>query len=199
MKTTPFTAGYTFVEMLVVLAIAALTLTSVTTAIVAFYRANSASLAQAYAVEGARQGIESAVAAIRGIQYGSDGSYPLSAVSSNDFTFYSDLNGDGIAEKVRFYLSGTDFKEDIYYSAGSPPAYGASPSMSKTLADSVRNGAEGVPIFHYYDAANAELASVDVNDPVAYVSAALIVNEDTASQQDYTLRSTAALRNVSQF
>lgn len=190
--------GYTLVEMLVVIGITLATLGSLVSAIMLFYRTNLTTLQQAYGVQSARQGIQSTVRDIRGIQYGSDGSYPIASTSANSFSFYSDENGDGIPEKIRYFLSGTDLKQGVIYSSGNPPVYGGNETL-KTEADGVQNVARGVSLFRYYNASSTELFAVSTTTAIAYVTVTLVVNEKPGTVQDYTLRSTAALRNVSQF
>jgi prepilin-type N-terminal cleavage/methylation domain-containing protein len=189
------TRGYTLIEMMVVMAISILTMLVVTTAIYFFYKANGKALNQGYAIENAREGVQLAVRDTRGIQYGADGSYPIYSIAPLAFTFYADTNKDGVSEKISYFLQGTNFVRGITYANGS--VYPANSEVDTVLSKYVQNGIEGKPIFHYFDASSTEQNSLSIVDPVTYVTVLLVVNASTTS--DYTLRSTAALRNVSQF
>ena len=192
--------GYTLIEMIAVIAIASITLVATTAAIILFYRSNLKSLNQAYAVESARTGMQHMVADIRGIQYGADGSYPVSSIATSSFVFYTDTNGDGVAERVEYYLSGTNLIRGITYYSGIPPVYTLSTESTTTVSSYVRNNLENVSLFSFYTSTSTQITTYSTTTRVAYVSVALVVNQNiSTSTGDYTLRSTAALRNVSQF
>ncbi len=193
-----FTAGYTLIEMVVVIGIFSLILFASVAAALIFFRTNSGTLTQAYAVENARAGLQHIVADLRGAQYGADGSYPLANISGTDVAFYSDINGDGVPERVHYYLSGATLFRGVETAAGSPPAYGA--EATSTIASSTQNIAEDVPLFHFYNAGGAEVTTISQANPVAYMTVYLIVNgQGNGAAGDYVLRSTATLRNASQF
>ncbi|MDE2213068.1 MAG: prepilin-type N-terminal cleavage/methylation domain-containing protein [Patescibacteria group bacterium] len=192
--------GYTLVELIVVIAITTLTIIATTAAIIIFYRSNSTTLNEAYAVESARQGIEKTVADIRGIQYGADGSYPVSAIATSSFTFYSNVDDSNTPEWVQYYLSGTTFVRGTIVATGSPPTYPVANESTTTISKYVRNGLENIPIFQYFNASSTQITTYSTTTAVAYVTVELVVNENTStSTGDYILRSTAALRNASQF
>jgi hypothetical protein len=69
-----------------------------------------------------------------------------------DIEFYCDIDGDGVAEKVRYYLAGTtlfsQIAEPIYHDAATPYwSYPAYQTQGLVVADAVRNGSE--PVFGY--------------------------------------------------
>lgn len=185
--------------MIVVIAMSTLLLTAVTAGIVAFYRTNTQTLDQAYALESARRGEMQVVDDVRGAQYGADGSYPLASIGSSDLVFYSDVTGDGIPEKIHYYVSGTALVRDVISVAGTPPSYTGT-EITATSTSYLQNTARGVSPFHFYDASGVEVTTITQADPVAYMTVTLIVNaEDSGMTNDYTLRSTATLRNAALF
>lgn len=192
--------GYTLIEMLMVIAIATMTLIAVVTATTYFYRANRVVFNQALAVESARSGLSSASKDIRGARYGDDGSYPVSAIATSSFTFYDDTNGDGSAEKVSYILSGTNFVRGVIYATGTPATYPGSAQSTTTAASSVQNGPEGVAIFRFYTASSTEITTFSTTTAVSYVTITLVVDVDPDNQPaGYTLYTTAALRNATNF
>lgn len=183
-----------------VIAIATMTLVVVTTAIIYFYRSNNVVFNQALAVESARHGLSASSKDIRGAQYGDDGSYPVSSIATSSFAFYTDTDGNGSAEKVSYFLSGTDFVRGVIFATGSPAAYPPGGESTTTAASSVRNGPEGIAVFHFYTASSTEITTFSTTTAVAYVTITLIVDVDPEQKPgDYTLRTTAALRNAANF
>ena len=89
---------------------------------------------------------------IRSASVSNNGSYPLEVTQANEFVFYSDIDNDGLAERVRYYLSGTTLLKDIVKPTGSPLVYILSNKTTVTMATGVQNIANGnIPIFNYYD------------------------------------------------
>lgn len=192
--------GYTLIEMLMVIAIATTTFVAVVSAIIYFYRANAVVFNQALAVESARSGLSAASKDIRGAQYGDDGSYPVASIATSSFAFYDDTDGNGSAERVSYALSGTNLIRGVIYATGTPATYPISGQATSTVASSVRNGPENVPVFHFYTASSTEITVFSTTTAVAYVTITLVVDVDPNNRPaDYTLRTTAALRNASNF
>src|SRR3989338_8822021 len=120
--------------MLMVIAIATMTLVVLTAAIIYFYRSNNVVFNQALAVESARQGLAASSKDIRGAQYADDGSYPVSSIATSSFAFYTDTDGNGSAERISYYLSGTNFVRGIIYATGTPATYPSSAESTTTKA-----------------------------------------------------------------
>lgn len=76
------------------------------------------------------------------------GGYAIGQVSTSSITFYGDIDSDGIAEQVRYFLSGTTLKKGIIDPTGSPSAYIAA---NEVVNDVIHNIVAGDPIFTYYD------------------------------------------------
>lgn len=190
--------GYTLIEMIVVISVATMTLMVVTVAVIAFYRSNSVVFNQALAVESARSGLARASSDIRSAAYGDEGSYPVSAIATSSFTFFSDINGDGSSERVRYYLAGVNFVRGIIAATGSPASYPSSDESTTTLSGYVRNGS--TPLFRFYTASSTEITVFSTTTAVAYVTLALMVDVDISREPAaYTLTTTAALRNAANF
>jgi hypothetical protein len=66
--------------------------------------------------------------------------------------FYADIDGDGITERVRFYLVGETLRMSTVAPdmSANPPSYPASYTQDSIIAmDGVKNGS--TPIFTYYE------------------------------------------------
>lgn len=77
------------------------------------------------------------------------GGYAIGQVATSSLTFYADINSDGIADQVRYFLSGTTLKKGIITPTGSPLVYNAG---NEIVNDKIHNIATSTPIFTYYDA-----------------------------------------------
>jgi hypothetical protein len=74
------------------------------------------------------------------------GAYTINSATSTSFIFYSDVDDDGLKEKVRYFLNGTTLQRGIIKPTGSPLGYTATETIS-TLMPNVANSI----IFEYYD------------------------------------------------
>ena len=86
---------------------------------------------------------------MRSISQSNEGSYPIAIASSSAITFYTDRQGDGLVEKVRYYLEGTTLKKGVIIPSGDPLQYNPG---SEVVRDVVQNISMGTStIFSYYD------------------------------------------------
>ncbi len=191
--------GMTLIEMLMAISIFSIIILAVTYSAAAFYRYNAYGLEQAQAVDSARRGIEPSINNIREATYSDEGAYPVISATANSFSFYSDINGDNSIEKIRLYLdtSSNTFKRGVIKSAGDPPVYDGQPETIVVLADNVRNIEQAVDIFKYYDNTGIEITNLSNVSSVAFVKMSVVVNiNPVRSPNDFTLRASAALRNL---
>lgn len=87
---------------------------------------------------------------LREASYSSLGSYPIALASSTAITFYSDLDNDGLKERIRYYLSGNKLMKATLSPSGNPLVYNSSNEKITTLISSVINSTT-TPIFQYYN------------------------------------------------
>lgn len=130
-------ASFTLVEVIVTIAIFTLAIGAVTQMILALYRSQRYTFEEATAVNEARKGIETMTREIRGAQTGQDGSYLIEKASDNEFIFYSDIDGDGIPERVRYFwgsqISGSQSKQCVTFIAGGACSVSFSNFLTGTL------------------------------------------------------------------
>ena len=122
------------------------------------------------AQQDARNIVKVVASELRTTSPSSAGSYPVKSVADNDLTFYSDIDGDGLKEEVRYYLSGTVLKKSTLKPSGSPLAYSGTPVVSNLISD-VKNGS--TPIFAYYDT-NYDGTTASLSSPINILSIRLI-------------------------
>jgi len=129
--------GFTLVEALVAIFIFALIMGAVYAGATALYKTYNYGWQQSRAIEEARRGIETMTKEIREAGPGDDGSYPIEKAGDNEFIFYSDINKNGKAERVRYFLGSTDSKsqtkECVTYSKGGTCSVSFSDFLTGTL------------------------------------------------------------------
>ncbi len=129
------------------------------------------------------------------------GSYALTTVGTSTLSFYSDTDGNGTKEQIRYSLSadGKTLYKNIVVPTGSPLAYTGNGATS-TIAHNIINGTSS-PIFTYYDG-NYDGSTSALAQPVNAVAVRLIkitfvMDTDTRRSPTPTIvTSQVSLRNV---
>ncbi len=112
------------------------------------------------------------------------GAFPVLTAATNTLTFYSDIDDDGVVERVRYFLSGTKMRKGIIEPTGTPLGYVLA---SETVVDQVQNVvASATGIFQYYDSSYTGSASATAPLPlpintsfIRLVKITLSVDKDT--------------------
>lgn len=146
------------------------------------------------------QTIQIAVAEIRSAAPSSLGGYPIEAASSSSLTFYSDIDSDGLFEKVTYALSTSTIQKTVIKPSGNPLAYATSSQIVSTLVQYVTL-ATSTPLFQYFDSSytgtQAPLASPIDATAVRLVKMSFYVDLDPQNAPRPTLfTNTIAIRNV---
>jgi prepilin-type N-terminal cleavage/methylation domain-containing protein len=154
--------GFTLAETVVVVAILGAAGVALSGMIAFFYKSNAYLLEQTSAVDSASRGLSIAHKDIREASYGEDGAYPIAVAATSTITLFSDVDGDGPVEKVRFYIQGGTLYRAVTNAAGNPPSYTGQTESISTIASSVTNASTS-PLFRYYGASGAELTgTIDI-------------------------------------
>ena len=101
------------------------------------------------AYDEARQILQPVASEIRSASPSSLGGYPIESASENSFVFFADLDGDGLKERIRYYLSGSILMRGIINPTGNPLEYDPQSEITSEIVHGVINGS--TPIFTYYD------------------------------------------------
>jgi type II secretory pathway pseudopilin PulG len=196
MHRTCQTRGFTLLETVVWITLFTFTMGALVSSMLYFYRANRVTLNQASAVYSAQRGVDDMVRTIREAAYASDGAFPVATIADNDFTFYADVDSDPFIERVRYYLSGTDIIETIVDPSGDPPTYSGS-GTERTVSDYVRNTAESLTMFTYFDETGTQVTDYSNISDVRFVTVNIAADLDPdALPNAVFIRSSAALRNL---
>lgn len=147
------TTGFTAVEVLIALSITVLIFVATTT-----FGRNVFSLSTV--LRGgldeqfeARKLVKDVIAEIRRIAPADNGAYPLADVSTSTITFYIDLENDGTAERVRYFLDDTILYKGVITPSGDPVVYNEDDEIISPYVHLVVNSSVSTttPIFEYFD------------------------------------------------
>ncbi len=193
--------GFSFVEMLVVIALFTTTMLVITNGISSFYSFNTYTIAQSYQVSNATQGMTQLVRDLREMTYADNGAFPLVIMEKNKVGFYSDIDRDSSVEYIEYSLSTTTsvFTKKIFNATGTPLRYSATgtPDSTIILSEYVQNSIQNIPIFLYYDMNGALAATGTPAIDIRYMKLSIIVNIDPIRDPgQFMLRSSTALRNL---
>lgn len=188
--------GMTFIEAMVWVAIFMASMIAITNSILYFYRTNRYALEQGSAVAAAQRGIDHMVRTIREAGYAANGAYPIASIANNELIFYADTTGDGKAEKMRYYISGSSLYEGVTAPTGDPAEY-TSPEVASELSEYIRNVAQSVTMFTYYDKNGLLIDDMSRIADVRFVYVTIIADVNPNDQPGtLTLHSSAAIRNL---
>ncbi len=117
------------------------------------------------------------------------GGYPISQAGTSTITFFSDLNGDGVSEQVRYVLNGATLQKGIVVPTGNPLAYNQS---SETITDMIHNVVATSSLFTYYDQQYTGVES-PLNYPLTIANIQLIKATISAKDSGQTTALTASI------
>lgn len=89
------------------------------------------------------------VTELRSMGPSSIGGYPIEAAGTNYLTFFSDLDQDGLFERVRYYMNGATFMRGVIKPSGSPLTY--NPANEKTTEAIHYIVSNPASVFSYYE------------------------------------------------
>lgn len=140
-------------------------------------------------------GMSKIVNSLRGLKVSDNGSYPILSVSGNDIKFFNNTDDDETdAEKIHYYLNGTDLMVGISKSSGFPLTYPTGDSETEILIKNVVND-ETQPMFSYYDGANNLITNpADNKNRIRMVGVSIII---AGKDGNLEINSFASLRNLS--
>lgn len=108
---------------------------------------------------------------IRSMVPSGNGAYSISAAASSSFLFYTDYDGDGVSERVRYFLTSSTLQKGVIDPTGSPLVYNPA---SEIVTDMVHNMVvSSSSIFSYYDTSYTG-TELPLSFPVAVASIRMV-------------------------
>ena len=191
-------AGFTLVELLI-----AITISTVALGLVTYFAIDLSSFGVDLGnrLETERElemTLRSILVEIRSMGPADNGSYDIALANTNALTFYSDLDGDGKFEQVRYFLDGTTLKKGVTSSQGTPATY---PPANENISETVHFMVPGPAIFTYYGTGDPS-TTASLSSPVNIGLIRLVKIRGTTDRDPIlpplptTLSVTATIRNL---
>jgi len=154
--------GFTFIEILIALVLMSMLGAALLTMQYILSQNQIVAWRSYFSVDQANVSVSALVREIRTARYGENGAYPLETLNNNQISFYSDIDFDGEADKVRYFLNGPVFSKGVIKPTGDPPTYPSNQEVVNVITSNVRNA--GRPVFYFY---NGDWPNDTVNNPLA--------------------------------
>jgi prepilin-type N-terminal cleavage/methylation domain-containing protein len=145
--------GMTLVEMLVAIAVMLIAMEGMTYLFVSSWDKNKSIIETGLASTTASRAVNKTIIQLRALKQADNGDYPIEEADDFDLTIYTDIDDDGVTERVHYYLDlATDkFKRGITDpNSGTPVTYPAGDTTTTTLAEFIVNESND-PMFSYYN------------------------------------------------
>jgi len=200
-KTFLNSKGFTYTEVVISLGLV-VTVIALVIGLQARLGENQAFLLKTYlATETANSTVSQIGRELRTMRQSERGDFPLATTDDQELAFYSDVDFDGVTEKVRYFLEETELKRGVIDPSGDPVEYPAENERVKTVAEYVRNGSQ--PVFYYY---NEDWPEDQVNNPLTtptrlnetkLIKVFLQINlEEDQPERDFILETFVQLRSL---
>ena len=193
--------GMSIIDVIIAIAIFTIGVEGFTLLFTKSWQINSFVLEEGQSSLAASRGVQRTVDAIRRARQADNGAYMVVSANDNDLVLYSDIDKDGVTERVHYYLEDEILKRGTTNPAGTPPIYPAGDQVVSVVANHVVNTSNNV--FTYY---NSDYPGDTVNNPlstpasvneIGMIQVHLEVNVKPETAPDnINFQSFAALRNL---
>ncbi len=166
------TKGFTLVEMVVVIGIFGIMAVLISNFQRDIYNNNKYSQDSLSSAQDARTILRVMVKELRTASPGNDGSFAIAQAATNTVTFFSDTDGDGIKDKIRYFIATTTLKKGLVKPTGNPLTYSSANETLSILASDIKNSTSS-PMFEYFDNTYAGTSS-PMTQPVTVTNIHLV-------------------------
>ncbi len=173
--------GFTLIEVLVGMGIFMLTIGSIMAVYLNSTRFQTVVFEQLLTQAEGRAAVRNFINDVRRANYSSIGAYPVQTAGTSTIVFYSDINGDTMRERVRYFTSSTVLMRGVITATGTPLTYPTSSEKILPVAHSIANTSS---LFYYYDqnytgaSTNTPMATPVTTTNVRVVEIRLIIERD---------------------
>ncbi len=105
--------GFTLIEVIVAVGILGIIFVAMLSFQVNVHKYNNSASQSLQNSHDARSLIRVIVKELRSAKQGSDGSYPIAEASTSSLAFYGDVDGDGLQEKIHYYVSDNKLHREV--------------------------------------------------------------------------------------
>ncbi len=159
--------GMTLVELLVAIAIMLIVMNGFTYLLVKSWDNNKSIIETGLASTTASRAVNRTIIQLRAIKQADNGDYPIEDADDFDLTIYTDIDDDGVTERVHYFLDLTtdEFKQGVTdpNTASTPVSYSSGDTTVTVLARYITNESND-PVFSYY---NDDYPGDTTNNPLS--------------------------------
>ena len=141
--------GVTLTEIVLVIGIAGAVVVGAITASNDSFRLGDIFSGNLSSLDDARRLLRPMASELRAMLPGEDGRYAIQAATETELTFFSDVDHDGDAERVRYFVESGTLKKGVIQPSGNPIGYTGSESVAQLIKDVTNSGSE--PVFTFFD------------------------------------------------
>lgn len=191
--------------MLVAIAVMLIAMNGFTYLFVSSWDTNKSTIEMGLASTTASRAVNQTIIQLRAIKQADNGDYPIEEADDFDLTIYTDIDDDGVTERVHYYLDlATDeFKRGVTDPvAGTPVTYPNSDTTTTVMARFITNESTE-PTFYYYnddypgDTTNNPLSTPASLGSIQLVRVKMKVNIDPVhAPENINIESFVDLRNM---
>jgi len=198
-KRNIFSVGFTIVEVVVSISIAAMLMLAVAYFVVLVSQNPTAEITSLSSIEQAKKVTATFANELRGAVTGNDGAYPINQTLPQLIVFYSNYGTSGnIVNRIRYYFSDETLWKGVTVPTGSPLQYDLDSEVVKPVMTNLFNDAD--PLFYYYGDDYNGINSPDAPSIVGirFVKINLMVkNQITATNVNvFPISAGATIRNL---
>lgn len=189
-------SGFTLVEILVVMSIFVFLMVTATDFIIEGIQSSTFGHEQDTAVSNARKSLDPLAKEIREATPAANGNYSFASTTGQVLSFYADVDSDAGAEKIRYYLMGSNLYRGVTKATGSPLTYPAAAEISNKIVDYINNQTD--PIFTYFDTYNNLIPNPTAStSAIRMIHIRLKINVTPAiAPGDYVVDTDVQIRNL---
>jgi prepilin-type N-terminal cleavage/methylation domain-containing protein len=149
MKRLSYTKGFTLVELLLSVLVISVIAVTVGTFQKDVFSLNYSLQGSLNAQLDARHVVKIMVTELRKASPSALGAYPVALASSTAITFYSDVDNNGVKDKVRYFVSGSTVRKGVVAPTGNPLVYNDANEKLTTIITGFVSSST-LPLFQYY-------------------------------------------------
>lgn len=176
--------GMTVIEALMAIILFVVSSLMVASLVVYGYRSHLRISNEGLATDRINVSIQNLVEELRKVRNGDNGSYAIDSANRNQIVFYSDIDLDGEAEKIRYFLTGENLFRGITEGTGEPVQYPSEDEAVTKIGTGIVNDEED-PLFSYWGIDEETSQDVELEYPIDISEIRLVaVNPKTLAGGD---------------
>lgn len=165
MNRSLYKKGVTIAELVVVIGILGLIMIAISTFQVNVIKNNRYAQDSLITLQDGRVIIRTMIKELRSVSPSNNGAFPIIQASTSTISFFSDIDGDGSKEQVRYFIaSSTVLKKGIIRPTGTPSVYNSASEVITIIANNIKNSSS-TPLFTYY---NSSYDGTSTSTPLTY-------------------------------